>query len=129
MSAFGTNMIEFQCPLLGVKRTSSESASMSANDPKRTWQRTAWRNERAKFSIQKCDILRIPDVVLGAGRSHEATGGHRTRRLHRRRVATRGTRAAISVAGGRLSQTEPCRRIRASSRCSPPRLARVRVYE
>src|SRR6516162_9061370 len=28
---------EFQCPLSGVKRTSSESASMSANDPKRSW--------------------------------------------------------------------------------------------
>jgi hypothetical protein len=28
---------EFQCPLLGVKRTFSNLTSMSANDPKRTW--------------------------------------------------------------------------------------------
>jgi hypothetical protein len=27
---------EFQCPLLGVKRTSAKHAGMSANDPKRT---------------------------------------------------------------------------------------------
>src|SRR5262249_49402933 len=28
---------EFQCPLLGVKRTWPKNSSMSANDPKRTW--------------------------------------------------------------------------------------------
>ena len=38
-SAFGTkrhHATEFQCPLLGVKRTSGGGASMSAFDPKRT---------------------------------------------------------------------------------------------
>src|SRR5215472_11275912 len=32
----------------------------------------------AQFPIPKCDILRIPDVVLGTGRSHEATRTHHT---------------------------------------------------
>ena len=39
MSAFGTKRTfetEFQCPLLGVKRTSAAPFSMSAFDPKRT---------------------------------------------------------------------------------------------
>ena len=32
----GHFVAEFQCPLLGVKRTSQIQAAMSANDPKRT---------------------------------------------------------------------------------------------
>ena len=32
----GHSVTEFQCPLLGVKRTSQECAAMSAFDPKRT---------------------------------------------------------------------------------------------
>ena len=32
----GHSTTEFQCPLLGVKRTSEECAAMSAFDPKRT---------------------------------------------------------------------------------------------
>ena len=37
---------------------------MSAFDPKRTWAARLGISER-QFSIQKCDILLIPDVVLG----------------------------------------------------------------
>ena len=33
----GHSAAEFQCPLLGVKRTSDRGASMSAFDPKRTF--------------------------------------------------------------------------------------------
>src|SRR6516164_5567904 len=40
---------------------------MSAFDPKRTWLRSRLGATNGKFSIQKCDSLLIPDLVLGAG--------------------------------------------------------------
>src|SRR5262245_25400615 len=41
---------------------------MSAFDPKRTWLRSRLGATRtAKFSIQKCDSILIPDLVIGAG--------------------------------------------------------------
>jgi len=40
---------------------------MSAYDPKRTCAGRFGCDKRYDFSIQKCDILFLPDVVLGAG--------------------------------------------------------------
>jgi len=38
----GHHAVEFQCLLLGVKRTSLFALQMSAFDPKRTWRLVAW---------------------------------------------------------------------------------------
>jgi hypothetical protein len=50
------------CPLSGVKRTSRLQSAISAFDPKRMAPARS-----AQFSISKCDILLIPDVVVCAG--------------------------------------------------------------
>jgi putative tryptophan/tyrosine transport system substrate-binding protein len=42
---------------------------MSAYDPKRTWHASLGVRRTPQFSVQNCDILWIPEVVLGVGKA------------------------------------------------------------
>src|SRR6516225_2269438 len=59
------------------------------------------------FSIQKCDILFEPDVVLGEARSHEAAGIHHTSRW-RCWLAACGSRAADASLSNRCLACGQC---------------------
>src|SRR5262249_11846215 len=86
MAQSGHLAAEFQCPLLGVKRTSYGRAPMSAFDPKRTLAASSPTPfQRARLPV-RC-------LVLSFGGGNEATRVHFVDRRRRGGVAARGARA------------------------------------
>jgi len=65
MAQSGYRVTEFRRPLLGVKRTLVGGAPMLTQSGHGCG--PAWVRRTAQISIQKCDSLLIPDLVLGAG--------------------------------------------------------------
>ena len=66
---------EFQCPLLGAKRTWRGPNAMSAFDPKRTSAASAWCVTKVTALIRKSHIFYAPEVA-SAGEAHGAAAIH-----------------------------------------------------
>src|SRR5215470_13067599 len=93
----GHSATEFQCPLLGVKRTFLHLASMSAFDPKRT---LPWRSSTdfRRFAEQNPPIDRCVDVASGQNNGNSFSN-HASALLHesRKRGSARAFRDIVRV--------------------------------